>query len=133
MKQLFDSYTQVAYPDNVMTAAPMTVVETERFLKDTKPLMSDTERAALVAFVGANSEAGEIIPETGGVRKIRWALAGRGKRGGARVIYYYHSKRMPAFLLAAYAKNEKADLSNAERNAMKRLIPVLVEGYLGRK
>ncbi len=115
-----------------MADAPMSVVETERFLKDTKPLMSDTERGELVAFVGANPEAGEIIPETGGVRKIRWALAGRGKRGGARVIYYYHSERLPVFLLAAYAKGEKANLSQAERNAMKRLVPLLVAGYRGR-
>ena len=64
----------------------MTVVETARFSKDVKPMMSDSEREELVAFVAANPEAGEIIPETGGVRKIRWALAGRGKRGGARVI-----------------------------------------------
>jgi hypothetical protein len=110
----------------------MTVVESERFLKDTKPLMSDAERAELVAFVGANPEAGEIVPDTGGVRKIRWALAGRGKRGGARVIYYYHSERLPVFLLAAYAKNEKANLSQAERNAIKRLVPLLVAGYRGR-
>jgi hypothetical protein len=106
----------------------MTVVETEEFLKRTKPMMSDSERADLVAFVGANPEAGEIIPETGGVRKIRWALEGTGKRGGARVIYYYHNDRLPVFLLSAYAKNRKANLSNAERNAMKRLISVLVAG-----
>ena len=111
----------------------MTVVETERFLKDAKPLMSDSEREQLVVFVGANPEAGEIIPETGGVRKIRWALAGRGKRGGARVIYYYHSERLPLFLLAGYAKNEKANLSKAERNAMKRLVPILVAGYPAKK
>ena len=107
----------------------MTVVETARFLKDAKPLMSDSEREELVALVGANPEAGEIIPETGGVRKIRRALAGRGKRGGARVIYYYHNERLPLFLLAVYGKNEKANLSQAERNAMKRLVPVLVAGY----
>ena len=107
----------------------MTVVETARFLKDAKPLMSDSEREELVALVGANPEAGEIIPETGGVRKIRRALAGRGKRGGARVIYYYHNERLPLFLLAVYGKNEKANLSHAERNAMKRLVPVLVAGY----
>ena len=112
-----------------MADTPMTVVETARFLKDAKPLMSDSEREALVVFVGANPEAGDIVPETGGVRKIRWALAGRGKRGGARVIYYYHNQRLPLFLLAAYGKNEKANLSKTERNAMKRLVPVLVAGY----
>jgi len=114
-----------------MAEAPMAVVETARFLKDAKPLMSDAERMELVAFVGANPEVGGIIPETGGVRKIRWALKGRGKQGGARVIYYYHSWRMPVFLLAAYAKNEKANLSKAECNAMKRLVPMLVSGYSG--
>ncbi len=112
-----------------MAVTPMTVVETARFLKDAKLLMSDSERDELVVFVGANPEVGEIIPETRGVRKIRWALAGRGKRGGARVIYYYHNERRPLFLLAAYGKNEKANLSKAERNAMKRLVPVLVAGY----
>jgi hypothetical protein len=65
----------------------MTVVETAEFLKHAMRLMTDSERAELVAFVGANPEAGEIIPETGGVRKIRWAREGMGKRGGTRVIY----------------------------------------------
>ena len=66
-----------------MAEAPMTVVETEEFLRKAKPLMSDAEREELVAFLGANPEAGKMIPETGGVRKVRWGLAGRGKRGGA--------------------------------------------------
>jgi len=95
-----------------MASAPMTVVETGEFLKRAEPLLSDSERAELVAFVGANPDAGEVIPESGGVRKIRWALQGRGKRGGS-----------------AYAKNRKASLSKAERNAMKRLVPALVAGY----
>lgn len=116
-----------------MADAPMTVIETERFLKDMNSLISDSERVRLVAFVGANPEAGEIIPETGGIRKIRWALSSRGKRGGARVIYYYHGERLPLFLLAAYAKNEKANLSKAERDAMKRLVPVLVAGYAAKR
>jgi len=112
-----------------MPDPPMTVVETARFLKDVRLMMSDSEREELVAFLGANPEAGDLIPETGGVRKIRWALAGRGKRGGARVVYYYHNERLPVFLLAAYGKNEKANLSMSERNVMKRLIPALVAGY----
>ena len=109
----------------------MTVVETAEFLKRSKPLMPDSQRAELVAFLGANPEAGEIIPGTGGVRKVRWAIGGAGKRGGARVIYYYHSERLPLFLLSAYAKSRKANLSQAERNAMKRLVPALVAGYTG--
>jgi hypothetical protein len=93
-----------------MAATPMTVVESGEFLKRATPLMSDSERAELVAFVGANPEAGEIIPETGGVRKIRWALGETGKRGGARVIYYYHNELLPLFLISAYAKSRKANL-----------------------
>jgi hypothetical protein len=115
-----------------VTRAPMTVVETGRFLKDTRQLMPESERVTLVAFLAANPQAGDLIPETGGVRKLRWALPGRGKRGGARVIYYFHSEQLPVFLLAAYGKNEKANLSKAERNAMAKLIPILVEGYPGR-
>lgn len=107
----------------------MTVVETAEFLRKVKPLLSESERADLVAFIAAYPEAGEIIPETGGVRKIRWALPGMGKRGGARVIYYFHSERLPVFLLSAYAKSRKENLSKAEQNALKRLAPALVAGY----
>ena len=57
-----------------MTGAPMTVVETAEFLKHATRLLSDSEREELVGFVGANPEAGEIMPDTGGVRKIRWPV-----------------------------------------------------------
>lgn len=111
----------------------MTVVETEEFLRKAKPLMPETEREELVTFLGANPEAGKIVAETGGVRKVRWGLSGRGKRSGARVIYYYHGERLPLFLLTAYPKNEKANLTRAERNAMKRLVRILVAGYPGKE
>ncbi len=107
----------------------MTVVETVRFLKDASGLIPESDRARLVEFIGANPEAGDVIPETGGVRKLRWALPGVGKRGGARVIYFFYNDSRPLFLLAMYGKNEKANLSKAERNAMARIVPELVQGY----
>lgn len=107
----------------------MTVVETVRFLKDASGLMPESERMRLVEFVGANPEAGDVIPETGGVRKLRWALPGGGKRGGARVIYLFHNETLPVFPLAIYGKNEKANLSKAERNAMAKAVPAIVRSY----
>ena len=66
------------------------------------------------------------------MRKLRWALDGRGKSGGARVIYYYHSEAMPLFALAAYAKSERANLSQTDRNDFRRLTTLLVERYARR-
>jgi hypothetical protein len=65
---------------------------------------------------------------------MRWAAEGRGKSGGARVIYYFHSDRFPLFLLTMYSKNQKANLTKSERNQFKKLIPILVKTYAkGRK
>lgn len=109
--------------------APVTVVETPEFLAAAHKLMVEDERAALVDYMASHPEAGDLIARGGGVRKLRWALKGRGKRGGARVIYFFHSERFPLFALAAYAKNQREDISDAERNAFRRLTKALVEAY----
>jgi mRNA-degrading endonuclease RelE of RelBE toxin-antitoxin system len=111
-----------------MRAAPMTVVETPLFLRKAA-LLSEGERAELLAFLGSNPEAGSVIPETGGIRKIRWAAPGRGKRGGFRVIYYFHDENFPLFLLTMYAKNQQANLTKAERNDWKKFVGLLVKTY----
>jgi hypothetical protein len=80
--------------------------------------MSDEQRAQVVEMLASDPECGEIMQGTGGVRKVRVALAGRGKSGGARVIYYFHSDRLPVFALTVFAKNERANLTPVERNAM---------------
>lgn len=107
----------------------MTVVETPWFLRDAASALTEPERRELVAFLAANPEAGIVMAETGGIRKLRWGAQGRGKRGGVRVIYYYHSQALPLFLLNVFAKNEKASLSKAERNDSRQLAPRLVAGY----
>jgi hypothetical protein len=107
--------------------SPMAVVETERFLAHAARLgLSETERTALVIFLAGNPEAGVIVPGTGGVRKLRWALPGRGKSGGARAIYYYHNESIPLYALDIYAKNQKANLSGAERNAVKQMVAAII-------
>lgn len=108
---------------------PMTVVETEEFLGRARALLTDSERDNLVAHLGGNPAAGRLVPGTGGVRKIRWEAGGKGKRGSARVIYYYYSQSLPLFVLDIYAKNEKSNLSESDKRSLKRLLPVLVSRY----
>jgi hypothetical protein len=108
---------------------PVTVVETPAFLSSTRKLLDEDGRAALIDHLARNPADGDLIAETGGLPKLRWGLQGRGKRGGARVIYFYHSGNMPLFLLTAYAKNMKADLSAAEKNEYRALTKALVESY----
>jgi hypothetical protein len=110
-------------------SAPVTVVETPEFLATTRKLMDENERAGLVDHLSRNPTAGDLIPGTGGVRKIRWGLQGRGKRGGARVVYFYYNTSFPLFALAAYAKNEREDLSQEDRNDYRRLTRVMIESY----
>jgi hypothetical protein len=66
------------------------------------------------------------------VRKLRWGRDGRGKSGGVRIIYYVHSELMPLYLLTLFAKNERANLSKAERNELAKLVNLLVELWLER-
>jgi hypothetical protein len=101
-------------------------VETPFFLRKASSLLDGEARSKLVLFLGMNPESGNIIPETGGVRKLRWTVPGKGKRGGVRVIYYYRNEKLPLFLLTVYAKNQKANLTKAERNAWSNLVPILV-------
>jgi hypothetical protein len=70
-----------------------------------------------------------LVPGAGGIRKLRWGLEGRGKRGGARVIYFFASSDVPLFALTMFAKNERADLTQDDRNAFRRLTKALVETY----
>lgn len=106
-----------------------TVVETPPYLADAERLLTPAERAAIVDTVSAEPRCGVMIPGTGGVRKLRVAASGRGKRGGARLIYLYADVNVPVFLLAIFAKNEKSDLSQAERNNLAKMTTELMRSY----
>ncbi len=80
---------------------PVAVIETPEFLTATNRSMTEEERMLLVDYLAYNPSAGDLIPGAGGVRKLRWALEGRGKRSGARVIFFYQDADMPLFALTA--------------------------------
>ena len=110
-----------------------TVVETPEFVRRADELMTDEEREGVVSYLACHPAAGVLVPGAGGIRKLRRGLEGRGKRGGARVIYFYASLEVPLFALTVFAKNERADLSQDDRNAFRRLTKVLVETYRRRR
>jgi hypothetical protein len=110
------------------------VVETAIYLRDAKNLgLSEDECAAIVDFLALTPDAGEEIKGTGGARKIRFAGKGKGKRGGYRVVTFFSGNEIPLFLLNVFAKNEKTDLSKAERNEFKTTLSALAASYRRRK
>ena len=91
------------------------------FARQANAIWSDDERMALIDHVARNPESGDVIPGTAGVRKLRWGRSGRGKRGGARVIYFYHDVDRPIYLLLAYAKARASDMTPDEKRAVAAL------------
>jgi len=108
---------------------PITVVEVEPFPSKADRVWKEEERLEFISFIASHPMAGDRIPGSGGVRKVRWTRQGKGKRGGVRVIYYYHDPSLPLFLLTVYAKSKKDDLSAEELRAMRKLVVDLRSGY----
>ena len=102
-----------------------TVAETPTFTKQAEALFDETEKQELITYLAVNPLAGDVIQGTGGVRKLRFASSGRGKRGGARVIYYYLDQALPLYALLVYPKNTKTDLTSADKKAVSTLVETL--------
>jgi len=81
-----------------------TVAETEIFAADARTLWSEEERLEFISWIAANPLSGEVIPGSGGCRKVRWARSGMGKRGGVRIIYFNRLENGVIWLLVIYAK-----------------------------
>lgn len=90
-----------------------TFIETPLFTRLVGEYLSDDEHRELQMVLAQNPEAGAVIPGSGGVRKVRWSIAGRGKRGGVRVIYFQRVQRSVIWMLTIYAKNEADTIAPA--------------------
>ena len=107
-----------------------TVIETPAFLNDAKAAgLSEQERLTIVQTIAIDPEAGDVIPGTGGARKVRFAGRGRGKSGGFRVITFYSGPDVPVFLLNIFAKGDKINLTQAERNELRAILANIVTAY----
>ncbi|MBI3241293.1 MAG: type II toxin-antitoxin system RelE/ParE family toxin [Chloroflexi bacterium] len=88
----------------------MEFVETSAFTKLIYSYLSDNEYLGLQVFLLKYPEAGKIVPGSGGVRKLRWMMAGKGKRGGVRVIYYFKKQDNEIWMLTIYGKSDRENI-----------------------
>ena len=100
----------------------MEIIETSIFTRKIRELISDEEYGELQFTLIQRPDVGVVIPQSDGIRKIRWSVSGRGKRGGIRVIYYWYVNEQQIYMLLAYAKNEQANLSAAQLKVLKKLV-----------
>jgi hypothetical protein len=100
-------------------------IETPFFTRAVSNYLSDDEYAVLQEHLDSNPEAGVVVPGSGGVRKLRWSVAGRGKRGGIRVIYYLRRSQEEIWMLTVYGKNVQ---ENIPAHMLKRLKEAIDHG-----
>ncbi len=110
-----------------------TIVELPEFIRRSDKLLSQAEKSSIINYLALHPASGDIMQGTGGIRKLRWSAQGRGKSGGVRVIYYYHNKTLPLFLLTVFGKGEKANLSKQERNDLATVTTLIIKNYRGHK
>jgi len=102
-------------------AAEITVLQLLRFKAEATELIGTEGIEALAGYLADHPEAGAVIPGAAGARKLRWPAKGKGKRGGARIIYVYVVIAARVFLIRCYAKNVKADLTTGEKKELREI------------
>jgi hypothetical protein len=104
------------------------VIRTLTYERRAKRLLSENEMPRLEESIAARPEAHPVIPGTGGIRKARWGRPGMGKRGGVRAVYYFVVQVQLVYMLDVYAKNEKSDLTPADKRELRRIAKALGGG-----
>lgn len=105
------------------------VVTTRQFDDDALKLLGDEGMSALIWYLATHPLSGDVIPATGGARKLRWSLPGKGKRGGTRTIYFFGGEDAPVFAIAIYGKGAKSDLTEEEKKYLKDVVAPTVRAY----
>lgn len=103
----------------------MEIFATRTYERAICKIASPEVRGAMESAIAADPLAAPVIPGTGGIRKLRWAGSGRGKRGGIRTIYFYHAGPQAIYLLTAYAKSAQEDLAPDDRKAWTKLVAAI--------
>ena len=100
----------------------MVIVETRAFTAQIGDLMADDEYRELQLHLATHPTAGDVIPGTGGLRKVRWGARGRGKRGGCRVIYFWHAASSRLLMLFTFSKGERVDLTPQQKKLLRQIV-----------
>lgn len=100
----------------------MIIIETHVFTRQILLLLSDDEYRLLQSVLANRPDAGVVIPSSGGLRKLRWGMTGRGKRGGVRVIYYWAVKQERILMLLIYPKNVKDDMTQEQLKILRKIV-----------
>lgn len=100
----------------------MKLIETPIFTQKVISLLTQEEYRSLQNELIINPEKGKIIPGSGGLRKLRWGVSGRGKSGGVRTIYYWFTKKETILMLLMYPKNEQDNLTSSQLKVLKSLV-----------
>jgi len=100
----------------------LTVIETPTYSRKAEALLNEDEREEFAVFISQNPSAGSVVRGSGGVRKIRWARTGSGKRGGVRVIYYNQLHHEEVWLLTLYAKTDRSTIPADELGLIREAI-----------
>jgi hypothetical protein len=104
----------------------LTLVPIGTFEEQARKLLGDAGFEYLLEFLAKRPKAGRVIQGAGGLRKVRMAQPGKGKRGSTRVIYYFQNESKPILLLLIYAKADQENLTSAQKHVLKKYVDVII-------
>jgi hypothetical protein len=117
-------------PITTVATVPVTVAELPEFSRRSAKLLSELERQDIICFLAHAPKSGVLIEGCGGIRKLRWRRGNKDKSGGVRIVYYFYNDHVPLYLITLFAKGDRANLTQAERNDLRDLVGELITSSL---